>query len=83
MLYVSGFAARWDATLGPALRAAFTKRFTGERVFLVADRSWGEIGADRTTSWGAALHGPRIFDGVAQIGPGYDDSPVPGPYGPR
>ena len=76
--YVSGFAARWDDTLGPALRTAFAARFPGEDPFLVADASWGEIGQDRTTSWGAALHGPRLFPGTAQVGPGYDDSPVPG-----
>ncbi|MAF64468.1 MAG: hypothetical protein CMJ84_02250 [Planctomycetes bacterium] len=78
VLYSSDFAAGWDATLGPALREAFVTRFDPEGVFLVADASWGDIGQDRTTSWGAALAGPRLFDGVAQIGPGYDDSPVPG-----
>lgn len=78
VLYVSAFAARWEKNLGATLREAFAERFPGERVFLVTDRSWGEIGQDRTTSWGAALEGPRLFPGVAQIGPGYDDSQVPG-----
>lgn len=78
VLYSSGFAARWDRGLGRVLRARFANRFEGEQPFLVADASWGDIGQDRTTQWGAALAGPRLFDGVAQIGPGYDDSPVPG-----
>lgn len=78
VLYVSAFAARWDETLGGALRAAFAKRFAGERPFLVADASWGEIGQDATTSWGAALFWPRVYGEVVQIGPGYDDTPVPG-----
>jgi hypothetical protein len=85
VLYVSGFAARWDRSLGTQLGDAFEARF-GLRPFLVADESWGEIGQDRTTAWGAALHGPKLFEGVAQIGPGYDDSPVPGrrtPYRAR
>ncbi|MCB9914960.1 MAG: hypothetical protein H6828_07395 [Planctomycetes bacterium] len=78
VLYVSGFAERWDATLGASLRAAFAQRFDGERVCLVADASWGAIGQDLTTSWGAALWGPQLFDGVAQLGAGYDDRAVPG-----
>lgn len=80
--YVSGFAGRWDETLGPALRDAFAARFPGEVPFLVTDASWGEIGQDLTTSWGAALNGPRLFPSVAQIGPGYDDSAVPGRHTP-
>jgi hypothetical protein len=78
VLYVSGFAGKWDETLGGSLREAFERRFPGEYPLLVADASWGEIGQDLTTSWGAALHEPKLFDGVAQIGAGYDDSPVPG-----
>ena len=78
VLYGSAFAAAWDRELGNVLRAAFTKRFPGERACLVADVSWGDIGQDLTTAWGAALAGPKLFDRVAQIGPGYDDTPVPG-----
>lgn len=78
VLYVSGFAERWDRELGDALRERFAARFDGDRVCLVADHSWGDIGQDLTTSWGAALWGPKLFPGVAQIGPGYDDRPVPG-----
>ena len=78
VLYVSGFASRWDPRLGVALHEAFAERFDGERPFLVADTSWRDIGQDLTTAWGAALGGPKLFDRVAQIGPGYDDSPVPG-----
>ncbi|MEW6072035.1 MAG: hypothetical protein AB1726_05480 [Planctomycetota bacterium] len=80
--YGSGFAGAWDATLGPALRAAFAARFPGEAPFLVADATWGEIGQDLTTAWGAALVGPQLFPGVAQIGPGYDDSCVPSRHTP-
>jgi hypothetical protein len=86
VLYGSGFAARWGEDLSEDLRAAFARRFAGERPFVVADVSWGEIGQDATTQWGAALAGPLIHGAVAQIGPGYDDSPVPGrrtPVRPR
>lgn len=78
VLYVSGFAAKWDPGLGTVLRARFAACFPGEQVCLVADASWGDIGQELTTSWGAALWGPRLFPGVAQIGPGYDDRAVPG-----
>ncbi len=78
VLYTASHAAKWDATLGDSLRTAFAARFPGKRPCLVADASWGEIGQDLTTLWGAALAGPKLFPGVAQIGPGYDDSPVPG-----
>ncbi len=82
VLYVSGFAAKWNVELGGALRRAFEKRFPDEEPFLVADASWGDVGQTRTTQWGAALHGPRVHGSVVQIGPGYDDSPVPGRHTP-
>jgi hypothetical protein len=78
VLYVSAFAGRWDNTLGQSLRDAFAARFPGEKVCLVADASWGDIGQDLTTSWGAALTGAHLHEHVAQIGPGYDDRAVPG-----
>ncbi len=78
VLYVSGFASGWNAQVGPALRERFGAKFPGETVCLVADASWGELGQDLTTSWGAALWGPKLFPGVAQIGAGYDDRAVPG-----
>lgn len=78
VLYVSAFAGKRDATLGNVLRARFRERFGGASVCLVADASWGAIGQDLTTSWGAALWGPQLHRGTAQIGPGYDDRPVPG-----
>lgn len=78
VLYVSGFASEWDRALGAALRERFAAEFAGERPCLVADASWGDIGQDLTTSWGAALWGPKRFAGVVQLGPGYDDRAVPG-----
>ena len=78
VLYTSAFAAEWDKKLGSYTRMAFAKRFPGESVFIVADRTWGEMGQDRTTGWESTITGPKLFPGVAQIGPGYNDSPVPG-----
>jgi hypothetical protein len=78
VLYTSSFAGKRDGTLGNVLRERFRERFAGEALCLVADVSWGAIGQDLTTSWGAALWGPQLQRGVAQIGPGYDDRAVPG-----
>jgi hypothetical protein len=78
VLYVSAFAGKRDSQLGNVLRARFRDKFPGEAICLVADVSWGTIGQDLTTSWGAALHGPQLHRGTAQIGPGYDDRAVPG-----
>lgn len=78
VLYVSAFAGKRDGKLGNVLRERFRERFPGEALCLVADVSWGAIGQDLTTSWGAALWGPQLHRGVAQIGPGYDDRAVPG-----
>ncbi|MCB9888063.1 MAG: DUF5010 domain-containing protein [Planctomycetes bacterium] len=83
VLYTSAFAARWDRRLGPALREAFVRRFPGERPFLVAEQSWGDIGQDGTYGFGAALYGPVLHPGIAAIGPGFDDSVVPGRTAPR
>ena len=78
VLYSAGFAKAWDPHLCELVRARFQRQFPQERPFIVADASWGDIGQDRTTSWGAALRGPQLFPGIAQIGPGYNDTPVPG-----
>jgi hypothetical protein len=78
VLYMSSFAGKRDGRLGNVLRERFRECFAGEAICLVADVSWGAIGQDLTTSWGAALWGPQLYRGTAQIGPGYDDRAVPG-----
>src|SRR5262249_54867823 len=52
--------------------------FAGRRPFVVRDASWGGVRTDASCAWGAALDGPHLGEGTVQIGPGYDDSPVPG-----
>ena len=78
VLYTSAFAAKWDKTLGSHLQKAFARRFPGESVFLVADVTWGDIGQNRTCEWGSTIVKPMLHPGLAQIGPGYNDTPVPG-----
>jgi len=77
VLYGSGFARGHDQSTVDAVHERFEKDFHGVRPYVVRDRSWS-FRADAVTAWGAALSGPRIFDLVAQVGPGYNDTAVPG-----
>jgi hypothetical protein len=76
-LYESGFASGHDQSTVDYVYQQFARDFHGLRPFIVAGPAWS-FQADASTGWGAALHGPIVRDGFAQIGPGYDDSPVPG-----
>jgi hypothetical protein len=76
-LYGANFAAGHDAGTLDYVYERFVADFAGIRPFIIAGPSWS-FDADAKTGWGAALGGPIIGNGVAQVGPGYDDSPVPG-----
>jgi hypothetical protein len=75
--YNSAFAAGHDQSLIDYVHEQFGKDFAGRRPFIITGPSWSLKG-DARTGWGAALGGPILGDGAVQIGPGYDDSPVPG-----
>ncbi len=77
VLYGSGFAAYHDQSTFDFVYDQFQEDFHGLRPFIIRDHSWNAK-TEAVTSWGAALGGPKIFDRVAQIGPGYNDTPVPG-----
>jgi len=76
-LYEAAFAAGHDRQTIEYVYERFAKDFAGRRPFIIAGPSWS-FRADARTGWGAALGGPILGDGFAQIGPGYDDSPVSG-----
>ncbi|MBU0640773.1 MAG: DUF5010 domain-containing protein [Planctomycetes bacterium] len=76
-LYNSAFAAGHDQSVIDYVYERFGADFAGRRPFIISGPSW-HVQADARVGWGAALGGPILGDGVAQIGPGYDDSPVPG-----
>ena len=76
-LYNSAFAAGHDQSVIDYVYERFAKDFAGRRPFIITGPSWSLEG-DARTGWGAALGGPILGDGAVQIGPGYDDSPVPG-----
>lgn len=75
-LYESAFAAGHDQSTLDYVYAQFAKDFAGRRPLIIAGPAWS-FKADRSTGWGAALGGPLLGRGAVQIGPGYDDSPVP------
>jgi hypothetical protein len=74
-LYAAGFARKHDASLTADLNRRFAADFAGRTPFLVREVSWA-IPADAVYAWGGAVS-PRLLD-VAEIGPGYDHSAVPG-----
>jgi hypothetical protein len=77
-LYEAGFAAGHDQTLVMYVTERFAKDFAGRKPLIIAGPSWS-LDTGAATGWGAALGGPILGKGgIVQIGPGYDDSPVPG-----
>ena len=76
VLYGSAFVASHDQSTLDYVYQQFEKDF-GMRPYLIRDNSW-RFESDATTQWGAALGGPNIFGHVGQIGPGYNDTAVPG-----
>ncbi|HUU90346.1 MAG TPA: DUF5010 domain-containing protein [Phycisphaerae bacterium] len=81
-LYSAGFAKSGsdDPRLLKYVHDHFARDFGGARPYIVAEQSW-QLPADSTYAWGAAF-GLRAL-GVAAVGPGYDDSAVPGRTTPR
>ncbi|MDX9755245.1 MAG: DUF5010 domain-containing protein [bacterium] len=77
VLYGSGFAKYHDGSLFDYVYQKFEQDFGGIRPYIIRDNSWGGK-TEGVTSWGAALSGPQIFDRVAQIGAGYNDTAVNG-----
>ena len=74
-LYAASFAAKVDDTILEDTRRRFRADF-GTDFFLVRHADWpGQ--ADAWYQWGGAT-GLTLGDCVAGIGPGYDDSAVPG-----
>ncbi len=74
-LYGAGFAKAVDDLWYADLQKRFRRDF-GTGLFVVREVSWPGA-ADASYRWGGAL-GLTIGDAVAGVGPGYDDSAVPG-----
>jgi hypothetical protein len=76
-LYGANFASGHDESTFTEARRLFSQAFGGVEPFIIEEASWGDAVGDLDVAWGAALNGPRIRGTVA-IGPGYNDSAVPG-----
>jgi len=74
-LYAASFAKAHDQSCIDRLKADFPARFGGLVPYVIREVSW-DVEADDVYSWGGAIR-PN-FLGVAEIGPGYDHSAVPG-----
>jgi hypothetical protein len=74
--YASAFAKAQDPAQFDYVKRRFEADF-GVEPFLVKSSGW-KGPADATYSWGGAVSGPLIFRQVVALGPGYNDSAVPG-----
>lgn len=81
-LYAAAFASGGtdDPKLIEYVREHFARDFGGTTPYIVKEVSW-RLPADSSYAWGAAF-GLKVF-GVAAVGPGYDDSAVPGRTTPK
>ncbi|MBI5367878.1 MAG: hypothetical protein HZA54_12635, partial [Planctomycetes bacterium] len=81
-LYSSHWPRAVDARAFAELRAGLARDCAGREPFVIGDRGWerraGGAVLDARYQWGAALAGPRLDGRIAAIGPGYNDSAVPG-----
>ncbi|MCX8091242.1 MAG: DUF5010 domain-containing protein [Verrucomicrobiae bacterium] len=75
LLYAAAFAKRWDQSFVDYVKAEFPKEFGGRVPWIAPQDSWGVKG-DNLCAWGGALGLKN--PGIAQLGPGYDHSAVPG-----
>ncbi|MBU6399894.1 MAG: DUF5010 domain-containing protein [Verrucomicrobia bacterium] len=75
LLYAAAFAKNYDQGFIDYTKEQFAQDFAGRVPYLVRQNSW-HILADNTCAWGGALGLQN--PGVADLGPGYDHSAVPG-----
>lgn len=75
VLYASGFATNYDQSSIDDMKTRFAADFSGITPYVIRERSWHVV-TDSDYRWGAALGGP-FLDGIASVGPGYDDIAVP------
>jgi hypothetical protein len=82
-LYTSSQATTYDQTTFEHVYSRFLEDFN-QSLYIVRERSWDkpknsedkrDIVTENVYRWGAALNGP-YFDGVAAIGPGFDNTAV-------
>lgn len=75
-LYAAAFAKNVNQGLVSYVHEHFQTAFPSLQPYIVRETSWN-IATANDYAWGAALSGAKIL-GVASVGPGYNDSAVPG-----
>jgi hypothetical protein len=75
VLYSASFARAHDQGCIDFAKSEFAREFAGRVPYIIREASW-RVKADNVCAWGGAIR-PN-FLGVAEIGPGYDHSAVPG-----
>ncbi len=74
-LYSSSFALNYDQRFIDFTKQSFARDFGGRTPYIVREISW-QVQADNVYAWGGSLGLKN--PGVASLGPGYNDSAVPG-----
>ena len=75
VLYGAGFARAHNQGCIDFVKSEFPRQFGGRVPYIIREVSW-RVKADNVYAWGGAI-APN-FHGIAEIGPGYDHSAVPG-----
>jgi hypothetical protein len=75
VLYSASFARAHNQSCIDFVKSEFPRQFGGRVPYIIREVSW-RVQADNVYAWGGAVR-PNIL-GVAEIGPGYDHSAVPG-----
>jgi hypothetical protein len=75
LLYAAAFAKNHDPSFVGYTRDHFAADFSGRAPYLAPQDSWNAR-ADSVCAWGGALG--LKHSGIAELGPGYDHSAVPG-----
>lgn len=75
-LWISFWVKEYDQSTFDYLKQAFLADF-GIEPYVVKEATWGDVKTDNFYRWWAAISGPNL-DGILALGPGYDDSTVPG-----
>ncbi len=84
-MYNSAFPSKVSRDAFEFARQSFASDFGGNALVFVGDSGWRSKGGecDLIYSWGAAVqHGAKIFD-VCAVGPGFDNSAIPGGGNPE
>lgn len=74
-LYSASFAVKHDQSCIDFVRESFARDFGGRTPYIVREISW-QVRSENVYAWGGALGLKN--PGVASLGPGYNDSAVPG-----